>query len=202
MQRGRPAPAHRHFGSTTSRTRAQDATTRTGASEERGQATPRNHRLTTEGSRNERAPCPRQGLLLPRSAPQGSRLMSFMVWWEMVRLTTGRTRSLVVGTARRRRRPRPVRAGCSRANQTPGVPRQLLPSRPPRTRTPRPSAGHRGRGVVGLVVQDFRQRTPARPARQHRLLARRGEPLLDIQLREQLQDRDVGLQLLPRRRRR
>jgi hypothetical protein len=38
IQRGRPAPAHRHFGSATSRTRAKDATP---------------NRLTTEGSRSD-----------------------------------------------------------------------------------------------------------------------------------------------------
>ena len=38
IQRGRPAPAHRHFGSATSRTRAKDATP---------------DRLTTEGSRKD-----------------------------------------------------------------------------------------------------------------------------------------------------
>ena len=40
IQRGRPSPAHRHFGSATSRTRDQDA---------------RPNRLTTEGSRNDSA---------------------------------------------------------------------------------------------------------------------------------------------------
>ncbi|MDQ3096031.1 MAG: IS110 family transposase [Actinomycetota bacterium] len=38
IQRGRPSPAHRHFGSATSRTRTEDATP---------------DRLTTEGSRND-----------------------------------------------------------------------------------------------------------------------------------------------------
>jgi hypothetical protein len=38
IQRGRPSPAHRHFGSATSRTRGEDATP---------------NRLTTEGSRND-----------------------------------------------------------------------------------------------------------------------------------------------------
>lgn len=41
IQRGRPAPAHRHFGSATSRTRGEDATP---------------NRLTTEGSRKDVAP--------------------------------------------------------------------------------------------------------------------------------------------------
>jgi len=54
IQRGRPAPAHRHFGSATSRTRNNDATPGIGASEDQPQKEPPNDRLTTEGSRNER----------------------------------------------------------------------------------------------------------------------------------------------------
>ena len=47
IQRGRPAPAHRHFGSATSRTRSTDATTAPTTPED-----PRSDRaLTTEGSR-------------------------------------------------------------------------------------------------------------------------------------------------------
>jgi transposase len=47
IQRGRPAPAHRHFGSATSRTRTTDATT---APTTPAEASPHQH-LLTEGSR-------------------------------------------------------------------------------------------------------------------------------------------------------
>jgi transposase len=47
IQRGRPAPANRHFGSATSRTRTTDATPRPRAPEER----PRNLSLTQRGTR-------------------------------------------------------------------------------------------------------------------------------------------------------
>ena len=45
IQPDRPTPAHRHFGSATSRTRAEEATP---------------NRLTTEGSRNDALPNPRE----------------------------------------------------------------------------------------------------------------------------------------------
>ena len=48
IQRGRPSPAHRHFGSATSRTRTTDATTDPVPPEESNQ----NDLLTTKGSRN------------------------------------------------------------------------------------------------------------------------------------------------------
>ena len=51
IQRGRPAPAHRHFGSATSRTRATDATTAPGP--RKPTAKPSHDRLTTEGSRKD-----------------------------------------------------------------------------------------------------------------------------------------------------
>ena len=50
IQRGRPAPAHRHFGSATSRTRGEDATP---------------NRLTTEGSRYDATSTRRNGLACP-----------------------------------------------------------------------------------------------------------------------------------------
>ena len=53
IQRGRPAPAHRHFGSATSRTRTTDATTDTTDPEEGGSQ----HPLLTEGNRSD-APRP------------------------------------------------------------------------------------------------------------------------------------------------
>ena len=52
IQRGRPAPAHRHFGSATSRTRETDATTDLASPEDHRQPSPLNRLLTTEGSRN------------------------------------------------------------------------------------------------------------------------------------------------------
>src|SRR4051794_34252647 len=51
IQRGRPAPAHRHFGSATPRTRKPDATTDLANPKDRSQGDPRADRLTTEGSR-------------------------------------------------------------------------------------------------------------------------------------------------------
>ena len=54
IQRGRPAPAHRHFGSATSRTRNHDATPSTS---QPGRAPASlQHRLTTEGSRSDAPP--------------------------------------------------------------------------------------------------------------------------------------------------
>jgi Transposase len=53
IQRGRPSPAHRHFGSATSRTREGDATTRQATSEDHDQTTPQQSRLTREGSRKD-----------------------------------------------------------------------------------------------------------------------------------------------------
>ena len=49
IQRGRLPPAHRHFGSATSRTRTHDATPSTSPPEE----TAHTHPLATEGSRND-----------------------------------------------------------------------------------------------------------------------------------------------------
>ena len=53
IQRGRPTPAHRHFGSATSRTREPDATTEPAPTEDRCQGAPQTRRLTTEGSRSD-----------------------------------------------------------------------------------------------------------------------------------------------------
>ena len=53
IQRGRPAPAHRHFGSATSRTRETDATTAPARPEDLRTEDPPDHRLTTKGSRND-----------------------------------------------------------------------------------------------------------------------------------------------------
>ena len=55
IQRGRPAPAHRHFGSATSRTRETDATTHPEPPEERQPSRALVCLLTTEGSRYD---CP------------------------------------------------------------------------------------------------------------------------------------------------
>ena len=52
IQRGRPAPAHRHFGSATSRTRATDATTHQASPEEHRPGIPQQSGLTTEGCRS------------------------------------------------------------------------------------------------------------------------------------------------------
>ena len=49
IQRGRPAPAHRHFGSATSRTREDDATTRPAAPGHLTTKDPSTHPLTSEG---------------------------------------------------------------------------------------------------------------------------------------------------------
>lgn len=51
IQRGRPAPAHRHFGSATSRTRETDATTHLAPREEDRCSCAHTGPLTTEGSR-------------------------------------------------------------------------------------------------------------------------------------------------------
>jgi len=53
IQRGRPAPAHRNFGSATSRTRKPDATTGSEAPEDLQRSRPSSRLLTTEGSRND-----------------------------------------------------------------------------------------------------------------------------------------------------
>jgi hypothetical protein len=57
IQRGRPAPAHRHFGSGTSRTRTTDATTAHRAQEDPAEEDLRNDQLTTEGSRKDALSC-------------------------------------------------------------------------------------------------------------------------------------------------
>ena len=51
IQRGRLAPAHRHFGSATSRTRTNDATRARHATEDRHSENPPTHPLTSEGCR-------------------------------------------------------------------------------------------------------------------------------------------------------
>ncbi len=51
--RSTPAPAHRHFGSATSRTREADATSPQASQEEPGAKVPSDHGLTTKGSRND-----------------------------------------------------------------------------------------------------------------------------------------------------
>jgi transposase len=51
IQRGRPAPAHRHFGSATSRTRRTDATPNTTAPEHRTRASTQTNPLTQRGAR-------------------------------------------------------------------------------------------------------------------------------------------------------
>ena len=53
IQRGRLAPAHRHFGSATSRTRRNDATPGTPSPEDLDATSPQGDRLTTEGSRSD-----------------------------------------------------------------------------------------------------------------------------------------------------
>src|SRR4051794_10219000 len=53
VQRGRPAPAHRHFGPATSRARRHDATPGHTDSEASTQQPPRTNRLTTEESRRD-----------------------------------------------------------------------------------------------------------------------------------------------------
>ena len=53
LQRGRPSPAHRRFGSATSRTRETDATTVHVTPEVATEEDPADDRLTTEGSRND-----------------------------------------------------------------------------------------------------------------------------------------------------
>ena len=53
IQRGRPAPAYRHFGSATSRTREPDATTGRSTTEDLSEGTAQTGRLTTEGCRND-----------------------------------------------------------------------------------------------------------------------------------------------------
>ncbi len=56
VQRGRLAPAHRHFGSATSRTRTNDATRAESHTEDLDLETPRTSLLTSEGCRRD-APC-------------------------------------------------------------------------------------------------------------------------------------------------
>ena len=56
IQRGRPAPAHRHFGSATSRTRETDATTAPAHPEDLPAEDASDHRLTTKGSRKDASP--------------------------------------------------------------------------------------------------------------------------------------------------
>ena len=56
IQRGRPAPAHRHFGSATSRTRRHDATTRANRPKEHSKSSS-SWPLTTEGSRKDARSC-------------------------------------------------------------------------------------------------------------------------------------------------
>ncbi len=51
IQRGRPTPAYRHFGSATSRTRRTDATPGIDVSEDLPRHEPRSDRLTTDGNR-------------------------------------------------------------------------------------------------------------------------------------------------------
>ena len=53
IQRGRLTPAHRHFGSATSRTRTNDATRVHTHTEGHDPQTPRTRLLTTEGSRSD-----------------------------------------------------------------------------------------------------------------------------------------------------
>ena len=53
IQRGRLNPAHRHFGSATSRTRTNDATRVGHASEDHDPENPRTHPLTSEGCRRD-----------------------------------------------------------------------------------------------------------------------------------------------------
>jgi hypothetical protein len=53
IQRGRLTPAHRHFGSATSRTRTNDATRVHTDTEDHDPQTPRTRLLTTEGSRRD-----------------------------------------------------------------------------------------------------------------------------------------------------
>ena len=53
IQRGRLTPAHRHFGSATSRTRTNDATRADTHAEDHTLQTPRTRLLTTEGSRSD-----------------------------------------------------------------------------------------------------------------------------------------------------
>ena len=53
IQRGRLAPAHRHFGSATSRTRTNDATRATDEAEDRHSKDPPTHPLTSEGCRSD-----------------------------------------------------------------------------------------------------------------------------------------------------
>ena len=54
IQRGRPAPAHRHFGSATSRTREPDATPELATSKERTDNGPHSCSLTQRGARSGR----------------------------------------------------------------------------------------------------------------------------------------------------
>jgi transposase len=65
IQRGRPAPAHRHFGSATSRTRESDATTAPALAEDHRTEDPPDHRLTTQGSRSDALSCMQSLLASP-----------------------------------------------------------------------------------------------------------------------------------------
>ena len=56
IQRGRHAPAHRHFGSATSRTRNPDATTASARAEDHQTEDRTGHRLTTKGAGMTRLP--------------------------------------------------------------------------------------------------------------------------------------------------
>jgi hypothetical protein len=56
IQRGRPAPAHRHFGSATSWTREIDATTHPAPPADSPMKIPQDDPLTTEASRFDAAP--------------------------------------------------------------------------------------------------------------------------------------------------
>ena len=71
IQRGRPTPAHRHFGSATSRTRDTDATTASADLEDLPAANASAHRLTTKGSRKDSRPRRDRSARLPggRSNP-------------------------------------------------------------------------------------------------------------------------------------
>jgi hypothetical protein len=56
IQRGRLAPAYRHFGSATSRTRTHDATRDDTTQEEQQLETPPTRLLTSEGCRKDSRP--------------------------------------------------------------------------------------------------------------------------------------------------
>jgi hypothetical protein len=71
IQRGRPAPAHRHFGSATSRTRTTDATTVEDRQEDPVEEGTPDHGLTTKGSRKDAVPCPLPSVPKPLPVPEG-----------------------------------------------------------------------------------------------------------------------------------